>query len=247
MWILSQGKNITKFFQALSEGLLRPFVENIRLLLVGLFDFDSLEWGGVFLGGSWVRPEGASSSDVLKVLKAKGFTGLKIWEGVSLSPKEVLGIEVLSRAGVDFMAAGNAKAKAGYYESISGYLLVNKISANTVTPLCQSGGSNMAAGNSQAKAGNYYQTPDALKNYTIPTQPYSVVYIGGESKELGELLELDGTRKTEFDTLCLRYFPSNVWVGVLIDWKFEPDNMLYEDGDKMLYEDSGIMQYEEIK
>jgi hypothetical protein len=127
---------------------------------------------------------------------------------------------------VPTFTAGNQLAIAGYFGAIAGasseakgYLLVNKIREVEILNIFSAGSSLAIAGNSNAVAAASTGVEFSLKEYTIPADqnewPY-IAYIGGET--FPELASVPASRRKEFEALVLRYCPSQLWLGMLINY-----------------------------
>jgi hypothetical protein len=57
------------------------------------------------------------------------------------------------------------------------------------------------------------------KQYNITTDPDTwpyYLYIGGET--FGDLAQIPESRRTEFETLCLKICPNQQWIGALVEY-----------------------------
>jgi len=127
----------------------------------------------------------------------------------------------LSADGVPTMQDGNPDAQDGRTIEPTGYPLVNNLLV--FSPLFIGDGSpDMQDGNPASQdggdgsggGGNYN-----LKKYIMPadtnTYPF-YLYIGGAT--FPSHVNIPSSRRSEFETLCLKICPTHVWLGMLIDY-----------------------------
>lgn len=102
---------------------------------------------------------------------------------------------------------------------IKGYLLVNNIVESKQVRLITAGSANAIAGNPSAVAGATSGVDYTIKQYDIPVDseewPY-IGYIGAAVFPARAVVSAD--RKAEFETLILKYFPRQLWLGILVDY-----------------------------
>lgn len=116
---------------------------------------------------------------------------------------------------------GETDVFCGDTTSIPGKLLVNKIIASQIfyidAILC--GEPIAQCGEPDAICGENDGFDFVLKQYIIPddedTWPY-FWYISGEN--FGDIIDIDASRKNEFETLILKIKPTHTWVGLLVNY-----------------------------
>jgi hypothetical protein len=112
---------------------------------------------------------------------------------------------------------GDSEAQDGNTATPNGYLLVNKIPAST-SFLIGDGSTAMQDGGAQAQEFSQVLTVTD-KVYNIPTDPNEfpyVLYIGGET--FPNVATVPGSRREEFENLCLKICPLEQWLGMLINY-----------------------------
>lgn len=120
--------------------------------------------------------------------------------------------EVLAQCGEAVMDCGNSANPLGYP-------LVNKLFSTEpdVIPLC--GEAVAACGEAAAACGNFVQFIFAPRDYIVPDDtakwPF-FFYIGGVS--FGDIAEVDQVRRDEFEDLCLKICPTQLWLGILVQY-----------------------------
>lgn len=130
------------------------------------------------------------------------------------------GIDFLKYDSIDGgldMQDGDALAQDGGTLDPSGYPLVNKNLISVFTG-SSDGSESMMDGDPNAQDGGQIITYE-LRSYIIPTDvtlhPY-FLYIGGET--FPEHATLTQSRRNEFETLCLKICPAQLWLGILVDY-----------------------------
>lgn len=142
-------------------------------------------------------------------------------------PREVL----ISGTGLQFLpeiSSGDPAALSGEPEMLSGnirevggigYALVNKVFATKPRPVALAGNAQMQAGEQIAQAGYYVEFQDSEKVYIVPDDPTKwpyFAYIGGRDFPFVATVPL--ARKNEFEALCLRICPTQLWLGMLVQY-----------------------------
>lgn len=126
-------------------------------------------------------------------------------------------LKYISCDGRTNMQDGNTDAQDGRSLSPTGYPLVNKNFIKTVVTIGD-GSATMFDGGSKAQDGGGLSTY-ALRQYIIPVDtalhPF-FLYIGGET--FPNHATLPQTRRNEFETLCLKICPTQLWLGILVDY-----------------------------
>lgn len=127
-------------------------------------------------------------------------------------------IPYLSEDGAADMQDGDvAVALDGAAANPTGYVLVNKLLVPT-TAVRGDGSEAMADGDPLALDGSYRTTYDD-KAYTIPadpaTRPY-FLYIGAAT--FPDKAQLSVSRRNEFEALCLKICPLQLWLGILVEY-----------------------------
>lgn len=97
------------------------------------------------------------------------------------------------------------------------YPLVNKIFESRRITIVQAGEAIAQAGEPLALAGNFLSYTEQRKIYEVPTDPDKwpyFMYIGGEV--FGTFANVDTNRYSEFEDLCLKICPCQLWIGLFI-------------------------------
>lgn len=132
-----------------------------------------------------------------------------LWDGVS--ERQFIG------CGHNLAMCGGDVAFANSQNEPPGYPLVNKV-------LIASSGS-IGAGYAQMYCGGDLAACGASvvaynrKQYVIPADPTKYphfLYIGGET--FPDLATIPGSRREEFEDLCLKICPTEKWLGMLVDY-----------------------------
>lgn len=98
------------------------------------------------------------------------------------------------------------------------YPLVNKIPTITNNYLVLAGEALAQAGEPTALAGNFTYSEGRVV-YTVPTDPDEwcyFLYIGGET--FGTFVNIPTERKDEFEDLCLKICPCQLWIGLFVNF-----------------------------
>lgn len=123
-------------------------------------------------------------------------------------------------AGNPTVTCGNPEATCGASIEPYGYPLVNKINETVPEYFVTCGNPAATCGNPEATCGNYSTFKEIEKNYTLPLDPDKwayFLYIGGET--FGDLASIDLLRKDEFENLCLKVGPLQLWLGMLVKYE----------------------------
>jgi hypothetical protein len=97
--------------------------------------------------------------------------------------------------------------------------LVNKITETKADLTVLAGEALAAAGEISAEAGNYLGFIETIRDYYIPTDPNYwnyFFYIGGQT--FGNFANVDINRRDEFEELCLKICPTQLWLGMFITY-----------------------------
>lgn len=114
---------------------------------------------------------------------------------------------------------GEPLAQAGQSITPVGFPLVNKIS-KVLAAGVECGEPLAQAGEPLAQCGEIFNYRFAPRTYDIPTDPALwpyFLYIGGET--FGTTATVDTTRRQEFERLCLKICPLQLWLGMLITYE----------------------------
>jgi len=132
----------------------------------------------------------------------------------------VQAVNYVSADGNPLMQDGGPSAQDGRTSTPTGYPLVNKllifdpVFIGDGAPAVQDGNLSAQDGGSVSSNGNY-----KLKEYVLPTDvvtfPY-YLYIGGVT--FPNHAVIPSSRKNEFETLCLKICPAQLWLGILVDY-----------------------------
>jgi hypothetical protein len=135
------------------------------------------------------------------------------------NPHAYLGQQVLTQCGEPLMQCGEPEALCGNFTEGGGYPLVNKVytAKRNETALC--GEPLMECGEPEALCGNWDGMIFERKTYTIPNDsskyPY-FMYVGGET--FPTMASVPLSRKDEFEDLCLKICPEQLWIGILVNY-----------------------------
>jgi Uncharacterized protein conserved in bacteria len=100
-----------------------------------------------------------------------------------------------------------------------GYPLVNIITEISPKLLALCGEAEAESGEPRATCYNHVAFNFGNKQYNITTDPDTwpyYLYIGGET--FGDLAQIPESRRTEFETLCLKICPNQQWIGALVEY-----------------------------
>jgi len=129
------------------------------------------------------------------------------------------GVNYLIECGEALAECGEALAECGERLTPPGYPLVNKVftTERDIITLC--GEALAECGEVNAACGNYITFRIALREYVIPldaTKWSYFIYIGGQT--FGDLAQVDPKRKDEFEALCLKICPTQLWLGIIVEY-----------------------------
>jgi len=120
--------------------------------------------------------------------------------------------EPLAQCGESIMGAGDTLSPPGY-------VLVNKV-YEALAAFFECGEPLAQAGETLAECGEVlYWYSSVLKTYTVPSDPATwpyFLYIGGST--FGTMAQIDPKRRDELEDLCLQICPTQLWLGMLIDY-----------------------------
>lgn len=133
--------------------------------------------------------------------------------------REYTKVDILVECGELLAQCGEAFAEAGNSLEPRGYPLVNKIlrTVPDILPLCNEAVAE--AGEESASCGNYDQFRTDRQEYIVPQDPTKwpyFLYIGGAN--FGDIAQVDPKRRDEFERLCLKIFPAQQWLGILVEY-----------------------------
>jgi len=143
---------------------------------------------------------------------------------------------------------GEQAAQAGeVYDAPLGYALVNKIfnTDKKFIPLC--GELVAQCGELDAQCGMFDATVFQRKEYIIPSDPAKwayFLYIGGEDFPTFAYVPL--LRRDEFEDLCLKICPLQLWLGMRIEYTFTANRALLDGTDQTFTYPGGVTSAEEI-
>lgn len=189
------------------------------------------------LNAAWKAVGGQDPAYIQETLQARGFDVYvhEWWDPADEKPVGVAGCvsprgpftyigpeysspNQFMMAGDPFALAGNPLALAG--NAVLGYPLVNKIleTVRDLEPLC--GEADVECGEEVAACGVYTGFIDQVRPYIVPTDPAKwpyFLYIGGQT--FGETATLNASRRDEFEALCLEICPTQLWLGILVEYE----------------------------
>ena len=124
----------------------------------------------------------------------------------------------LNECGEALAQCGESQAECGETLNPVGYPLVNKVVENRLRLINLCGEEVAECGEETAEC-NERVFSSGFKEYTIPTDsskwPY-FLYIGGQT--FPNTAVVDPARKDEFEALCLKICPLQLWLGMLIEY-----------------------------
>jgi hypothetical protein len=127
------------------------------------------------------------------------------------------GLPFLMMDGTADAQDGDADSQDGATATPVGYPLVNKISISTTTVIGE-GSAEMQDGGASAQDGGLL-TVFSLKQYVMPTDPTKYpffLYIGGQT--FPDQANVQGSRRDEFEDLCLKICPTEQWLGIIVNY-----------------------------
>ena len=102
---------------------------------------------------------------------------------------------------------------------VGSYPLVNIIRKTSPDLMVLAGEAIAEAGEADALAGNYERFDESLVEYVIPVDTekwHYFAYIG--SATFGTMTTLPSADKDEFERLCLRIFPAQLWLVIAVNY-----------------------------
>jgi uncharacterized protein YmfQ (DUF2313 family) len=114
---------------------------------------------------------------------------------------------------------GEPSAECGNGFEPPGYPLVNKVFSSQRDSEILCGEPLAECGEPLAECDNYMGYVIVGREYLIPLDPEKwayFFYIGGET--FGTLAVVDQKRKDEFEALCLKICPTQLWLGILVEY-----------------------------
>lgn len=100
-----------------------------------------------------------------------------------------------------------------------GYPLVNKVFETRPDWFVLAGEPVAQAGEPDALAGNFFSFNEKVKQYVIPLDSdkwHYFLYIGGAN--YGDVAQIPAERKDEFEALCLKICPMQLWLGIIVEY-----------------------------
>lgn len=190
------------------------------------------------LDGEWKATGGQSPGYIQDVLRGAGFdvyvhdwwqpgTEPAVGVGAAATPRNPLlylergapGFKSLVECGMPQAQCGEDFAQAGNVLVPVGYPLVNKVVQTEADILVLCGERGIECGAANAVSGGYDGFVNRTKTYIVPTSKDSwahFVYIGGET--FGDQATISEPRRDEFENLCLKICPSQLWIGVIVKY-----------------------------
>ena len=138
---------------------------------------------------------------------------------LTLIREEFTGVNPLVECGEALAECGEVFAEAGNGINPRGYPLVNKIFTSTPDFINLCGEEDVEAGEAAVGCGSYFGFEERLVNYTVPSDPEKwpyFLYIGGPT--IDSIAQVEPSRKDEFEALCLKICPSQLWLGILVEY-----------------------------
>ncbi len=118
-----------------------------------------------------------------------------------------------------FAQCGEPEALCGNCFEPIGYPLVNKVYTSVPNFIANCGEAIMECGEPEALCGNFLGYKEVQKIYIVPNDPSKwpyFLYIGGET--FPETVNISPARKDEFEDLCLKICPNQLWLGILVSY-----------------------------
>lgn len=246
-WQITQDKQLRQFFDGLS-GLgsnIRTYFDQVYLDLFPETTRELDTWENNFglpgtltveqerrdrLAAAWQAIGGQSPRYIQDTLRAAGFDVYvhEWWElpvvgsPVARNPFTYLndgtgGFSSLMNDGAADTQDGDVLSQDGSSGEPLGFALVNKVFEGT-TGSVGDGAANMNDGAADAQDGDSVVSW-AQKLYPIPADPTKYpffFYIGGQT--FPDHATVLTSRKNEFETLCLKICPTQLWLGMLITY-----------------------------
>lgn len=126
-------------------------------------------------------------------------------------------VQFLSCDGASDMQDGDPVAQDGASTGPSGYALVNKLSELLVATIGDGSDQMYDGGISAMDGGRLLSYSE--KQYAIPSDPTVFpyfIYIGGAIFPDKAIVSM--SRKNEFEQLCLKICPAQLWIGILVQY-----------------------------
>lgn len=128
-------------------------------------------------------------------------------------------VDYINECGEAVAECGEPTAECGESSQPTGYPLVNRYISTKADTRSLCGEAQMECGEADAECGDFLSLVTQEKEYSVPIQPETFpyyLYIGGEV--FPNKATIDSKRKEEFEELCLRICPLQLWLGMLIDY-----------------------------
>jgi hypothetical protein len=229
VWLFTIAKTLRTFFQSLADVIVDPVITYISGSYFNLLPETTTkltEWEEAL--GVWRRYAGSTSdrrSDILTVwqdrggqskqhlqdiLHARGFTSLYVYDWWELPIIE----DPVAINPHTYLSTSNIIPENG-----KGYALVNSVgqSGYLVLPQC---GEDLAECGEETALCNYFEEYYfRQKEYILPTsspQYRYFIYISGAV--FGDIEDILENRRDELEHLVYRNRPTNVWVGMLVNY-----------------------------
>lgn len=223
-WSLTIRKRLREFF----EGLTVALIDDIREFLDYVWrDVDPAEtrepgaWEAQFglpdtalsesarrdrLDAAWKASGGQSPSYIQETLRANGFD-VYVHEWWVPGTEPAVGVQ------------GDATPRNASTTLVDpAYTLVNIVLTSEPDYIVLAGETGMEAGEQLAEAGNYLNFTEKRKDYGLPGSdgwPF-MLYIGGQA--FGTFASIGADRRDEFEALCLRICPCQLWLGMIVQY-----------------------------
>lgn len=114
---------------------------------------------------------------------------------------------------------GEPTAECGNGLEPVGYPLVNKVLQSEKDNLVLCGDPVAACGEPEAGCNNFLTFIIKEREYIVPSDPAKFpffFYIGGPN--FGDIAQVDPKRRDEFEALCLKICPTQLWLGILVTY-----------------------------
>jgi hypothetical protein len=114
---------------------------------------------------------------------------------------------------------GEPTAECGNGLEPVGYPLVNKVLQSEEDAIILCGEAVAACGELEAGCGNFLTFILKEREYIVPSDPAKFpffLYIGGPN--FGDIAQVDPKRRDEFEALCLKICPTQLWLGILVSY-----------------------------
>lgn len=114
---------------------------------------------------------------------------------------------------------GEPTAECGNGLEPVGYPLVNKVLQSEKDDIVLCGEAVAECGEVDAGCGNFLNFIIKEREYIVPSDPAKFpffFYIGGPN--FGDIAQVDPKRRDEFEALCLKICPTQLWLGILVTY-----------------------------